>query len=306
MRGPALPEELIAEARAHFDDEIYPPAARTALRHDLDAIAGQFECIISRDNDGRLAIVEYGRLALFDLPDADLEALSFLASTFDESPLPNAGQVGALLDRIEALLPAERRQRLARSGRQLRLDTARPSAGPNLALVERLRSALGRQFVSFLYRSSFAVDGALVTHRVAPYDLIFRDGHTYLYAFCHECPIQEVEGRYIHYRVDRIVADSLQIHPTQLNIGPPPQRRYPLRYLLAPDVARQRDIALWFPRSEVRFLPDGSAEVRAETSDLWQARQILLRYREHCRVLEPPELVAMLRETLNRMAELYR
>jgi len=265
----------------------------------------QFDCVIARDAEGRLSIAEYGRLALLDLSEADLEALRFLAASFDESPLPNAAQVSALLDRIEALLPAERRSVLARSGAVLRVEVPRPSAGADAALVERLRGALGRQFISFFYRSSFAVDGALVTHRVAPYELFFRDGHTYLFAFCHECPLREVEGRYIPYRVDRIVAESLQIHPTQLNVGPPPRYAYALRFTLGPLVARQRDIALWFPRSEVRFQADGSAEVQAETHDLWQARQILLRYREHCRVHEPPELVAMIRDSVGKIAALY-
>lgn len=305
VRGPADAATLIADARAHFDAEIYPPAARTALRHDIDAIEGQFECVITRDERGCFRIVEYGRLALLDLPDGDLEALSFLASAFDESPVPNASQVAALLDRIEALLPVERRMRMGRSGRALRLHSPRPSAGADLNLVERLRGVLGQRFVSFLYRSSYAADGALVTHRVAPYELIFREGHTYLEAFCHECLIREVEGRYVLYRVDRVVAESLQIHPTVLNVGPPPRHRYPLRYLISPQVARQRDIALWFPQSAVQFHPDGSAEVTAETSDLWQARQILLRYREHCRILEPPELVEMLHATVTAMAAMY-
>lgn len=305
VRGPADAAALIADARACFDAEIYPPEARTALRHDLAALREAFDCEIERGADGRYAVVEYGRLALLDLPDSDLEALGFLASIFDESPLPNAGQVGALLDRIEALLPAERRGRLGRSQRPLRLDGPRPTAGADAALVERLRGAVGRRFISFLYGSTYAQDGALVTHRVAPYELIFREGHTYLEAFCHECSIREVEGRYVLYRADRIVAESLQLHPTQLNVGPPPRHRYALRYRLGPQVARQRDIALWFPRSEVSFLEDGSAEVWAETADLWQARQVLLRYREHCLVLEPPELVDMLRESIERMAERY-
>ena len=34
--------------------------------------------------------------------------------------------------------------------------------------------------------------------------------------------------------------------------------------------------------------------------ELWR------RYREHCRVLEPPELVAMMRASVERLAELYR
>jgi len=305
VRGAASAETLIADARAAFDAEIYPPDARAALRHDVAALRDAFECEIARTEDGCYAIVEYGRLALLDLPDGDLEALSFLASAFDESPMPNAGQVGALIDRIEALLPGERRQRLGKTSRPLRVDTPRPSAGPDLAVVERLRGALGQRFVSFLYRSSYAEDGALVTHRVAPYELLFREGHTYLEAFCHECPLREVEGHYVLYRVDRIVPESLQLHPTQLNVAPPPRHQFRLRYRLGPQVARQRDIALWFPRSEVSWLPDGGAEVRAETTDLWQARQILLRYREHCWVLEPPELVTMIRDSLSRMAAMY-
>jgi len=305
VRSAANAETLIADARITFDPEIYPPDARAALRHDLAALRDAFECEIARDADGRYAIVEYGRLALLDLPDSDLEALGFLASAFDESPMPNAGQVGALLDRIEALLPSERRAQLGRGNRPLRVDGPRPSAGPSAAIVARLRGTLGQRFISFFYRSSYAQDGALVTHRVAPYELIFREGHTYLEAFCHECPIREVEGRYILYRVDRIVPESLQLHPTQLNVGPPPRHHYRLRYRLGPQVARQHDIALWFPRSEVSWLPDGAAEVVAETSDLWQARQILLRYREHCRILEPPELIAMLRESVARMAAQY-
>jgi predicted DNA-binding transcriptional regulator YafY len=80
---------------------------------------------------------------------------------------------------------------------------------------------------------------------------------------------------------------------------------YRLRYHLSANIARQRDIARWFPQSEVTFNPDGSATVVAQTHDLWQARQVLLRYRHHCHVVEPPELVAMIRETLALMIDLY-
>ena len=45
--------------------------------------------------------------------------------------------------------------------------------------------------------------------------------------------------------------------------------------------------------------------VEACITGLWYAREVLLRYREHCRVIEPPELIAMIRESLARMAGLY-
>lgn len=304
VRGPADAASLIAHVREHFDDEIYPLDARAALRHDLAALRDEFECVIEREA-GAYHLRDYGRLALLDLPDGDLEALSFLIASFAESPMPNAGQVDALLSRVVGLLPPDRRQVLAAARPGPRLDTPRPSAGPDVALLDRLRGALGRQLISFLYRSSYAADGDLVEHQVAPYELIFREGHTYLEAFCHVCPLREVRGRYVLYRADRIVAESLQLHPTQLGGSPPPRQRYPLRYTLSPQVARQRDIALWFPESMVSFTPAGAAEVQAVTTDLWQARQILLRYREHCVVHEPPELVALIRASIACMAEVY-
>jgi hypothetical protein len=55
-----------------------------------------------------------------------------------------------------------------------------------------------------------------------------------------------------------------------------------------------------------RWCADGSAIISAQTSDLWQARQILLRYRKHCRVLESPELIELMRERIERMARMYR
>lgn len=305
VRGPATPAELIADARRFFDDEIYPPSAATALRHDFDALRDQFECVIERDRDGRYALIDYGRLALLDLPDADLETLSFLVSLFAEGPTPNAPQVQALFDRILALLPPDRRKVYATSGPHLRMDTPQQGSSPNSDMLEQIRRNLGRQYLSFLYRSTFSAEHVIESHRVAPYRLFTRDGHTYLEAVCHAAPHREIEGRYVPYRVDRIVDGSLKVEPTSLPPGEPPRRSHPLRYRLTPHVALRRDIAIWFPRSAVTFLPDGSAEIQAEVTDLWQARQILLRYREQCEVLEPAELVQMMRESVALLQERY-
>jgi CRISPR-associated protein (TIGR02710 family) len=45
--------------------------------------------------------------------------------------------------------------------------------------------------------------------------------------------------------------------------------------------------------------------VEACITDLWYARNVLLRYREHCRVLEPPELVTLMRETAASLGQSY-
>src|SRR6185295_11500091 len=77
------------------------------------------------------------------------------------------------------------------------------------------------------------------------------------------------------------------------------------RYVLAPVVAGRRDIALWFPDSTCTYQEDGSVVVEASITDLWYARNVLLRYREHCRVLEPPELIALMRETATSLDQIY-
>lgn len=307
VRGPATAAALIADARACFDDnEIYPPDARAALRHDFQKLREEFECVIRLREDGCYALEEFGRLALLDLPDADLEALAFLLANFAESPLPNAPQVDALLDRIVALLPPDRRAQLQWPARDVRLDYPQHTAPSGEHALRLLKRALRRQQVSFAYRSSYAQGDALVQHRVAPYDLIYRDGHIYLDGYCLDCGVAEFNQRYRLYRLDRIVEGSMHLLPTQLAPIPPARSTYRLRYILGSAVARQRDIALWFPNSEVVFTDDGAAHITAQTTDLWQARQILLRYREYCRVLEPLELVGMLRESAERMAQVYR
>ncbi|WP_254151193.1 WYL domain-containing protein [Candidatus Chloroploca mongolica] len=102
----------------------------------------------------------------------------------------------------------------------------------------------------------------------------------------------------------RYAAQSHYLHTTLPPLAPP-RPVFRLHYTLDAVVARQRDVALWFPQSSVTFHADGSADVSAETHDLWQARQILVRYREHCIVHEPPELVTMMREASLAMAARY-
>ncbi|MEI7643916.1 MAG: WYL domain-containing protein [Chloroflexales bacterium] len=311
VRGAADASTLIADTRAFFNtsddvEDIYPTDARAALRHDMAALRDEFDCTIDLDPDRCYALNDLGRLALLDMPERDLEALAFLISTFGESALPNAGQVDALLDRIVALLPADRRTLLRRHPRSVRLDEPQPTRAAAERTLDLITRALRRQELRFAYRSSYAQGDAVVQHRVAPYELIFRDGHTYLEAYCLACGIPDLVRSYVLYRLDRMVEGSLEILPDMLPPVWPNHPRYKLRYLLAAPVARQRDIALWFPESEVVFRDDGSALVTARATDLWQARQILLRYREQCQILEPPELVTMITSSIAQMAEVYR
>jgi predicted DNA-binding transcriptional regulator YafY len=85
----------------------------------------------------------------------------------------------------------------------------------------------------------------------------------------------------------------------------PPQPTFRLVYELDPAVARNRDLARWFPDTEIMYRDDGSALVSAQITNLWQARQILMRYIQYCQVLEPPELVEMMRHTAAQLVKRY-
>ncbi len=305
MCGSADAATLIADARATFDAEIYPADAHAALRHDLTALRTEFGCVIRLVKDVGYVLEHLGKLVLLDLTDTELDTLAFLSTTFATSPLPNGPQIASLLDRITALLPPAQQCYLQQGQTQLQIDSPTPTSDRPDELLVTLKSVLGRQQIAFDYCSSFAPTGHAIRHQVAPYNLLYRDSHTYLDAYCYTCGAGEPVRKYHLYRLDRIVTASFQVLPDCLPPHPPTRPTYPLRYRLSPAVATQRDIALWFPGSQVAFAADGSAEITAQITDLWQARQVLLRYRDQCRVLEPAALITMMRESVLGMLQIY-
>lgn len=101
------------------------------------------------------------------------------------------------------------------------------------------------------------------------------------------------------------VPGTAAVLPTVLPPVRPSPPAYRLRYTLVPQVARRRDVAAYFPNTEITYHDDGGAEVTATVTNLWQARQILLRYGDACQVHEPAELVALFRKTAQGLIELY-
>jgi predicted DNA-binding transcriptional regulator YafY len=152
-----------------------------------------------------------------------------------------------------------------------------------------------RRELAFLYWSTFDVD-APRRHRVAPYAIFFRpEGHGYLDATLLEVAPSggETLQAAIDYRLDRIVPGTTQVLPRVLPPARPQRRAYTLRYHLLPVVARRHDVAAYFPNTQIAYHDDGSATVTATVTNLWQTRQILLRYGTACEVVEPPELIAL-------------
>jgi predicted DNA-binding transcriptional regulator YafY len=239
-----------------------------------------------------------------------MEALAFLDASFPAgSALPEQAHLRALLDRVLQLLPLTRQQQHQQRRSAMRLSmsdgTGRIDSGV-LGLVKRAIEE--RRELLFSYWSTFDVE-APRRHRVAPYGIFFRpEGHAYLDATLLEVTPAGNEPLHaaIDYRLDRIVAGTAKILPTML----PPQRlqprAYTLRYRLLPVVARRRDVAAYFPNTHITYHDDGSATVTGTVTNLWQARQILLRYGTACEVLEPSELIALFRQTAEGLVDIYR
>lgn len=311
LRGPSTVADLIEAAEAEQGVDAYPPAAELAVKHDIQSLRDEFGCQIAYQRAQRAYILEdLGDLALLDLPDDGLEALALLDASFpDDAPIGGNDRVRLLIGRVLALLPAPRRNAI---GRQFVLPRVTWSASYSedvnthtLTIVQQAVS-LHRQ-LAFDYSSNYDTDNLTRHYQVAPYLVYFRDGHTYLDATVIHAPSdrERLAFRAIQFRLDRIVAGTVRMAHEANPKERPPQVVYEVVYVLAPAVARNRDIAHWFPGTTVDYRDDGSALVTAQTTNLWQARQILMRYIEHCQVLGPPELVELVRQTVGRLAKLY-
>lgn len=310
LRASATSAELVAAINVELGEQGYPEAAAAALKHDFDALKGEYGCSITYDRQTRYYhLADLGELALLDLPDPCMEALAFLEASFPEgSGLPEHANLRELLERVVLLLPPARQaqHRRRRSAIRLGVGMGGRKIDPDTLTIVKHAVEQRRELV-FDYLSTFDAEKPR-RHRVAPYGITFRpEGHGYLDATVLEVNPRGGEGLHaaIDYRLDRVVPGTAEILPTVLPPIRPAPPSYPLRYTLVPQVARRRDVAVYFPNTEIVYHDDGSAEVTATVTNLWQARQILLRYGDACLVHEPPELVSLFRRTAEGLARLY-
>lgn len=310
LHGPATSADLIAEIDAELGEQGYPEAAAAALKHDFDALKGEYGCSITYDRQTRYYhLADLGELALLDLPDPCMEALAFLEASFPEgSGLPEHANLRELLERVVLLLPPARQAQHRRRRSTIRLGVGMGGRKIDPDVLTTIKHAIEqRRELAFDYLSTFDAEKPR-RHRVAPYGITFRpEGHGYLDATVLEVTPKGGEAVHaaIDYRLDRILPGTAEVLPTVLPPIRPSPPNYALRYTLVPQVARRRDVAAYFPNTVITYLDDGSAEVTATVTNLWQARQILLRYGDACLVHEPPELVGLFRKTSEGLGRLY-
>jgi predicted DNA-binding transcriptional regulator YafY len=177
LRSPLSAAELIAAVHDELGDEGYPEAAESALKHDFDALKGEYGCQIRYQRSTQQYVLkDLGDLALLDLPDQCMEALAFLEASFPAgAALPEHSYIRDLVERVTALLPADRRDMPSRQRAAIRLQLPEsPSESMDAATLATVRRAVARrQELQFEYLSTFDADMPR-RHRVAPYMVFFR------------------------------------------------------------------------------------------------------------------------------------
>lgn len=161
------------------------------------------------------------------------------------------------------------------------------------------RAVRERREVEFYYRSLRNPEAR--QHAIRPYGgLELREGHIYFSG----CVVPSGQDR--DYRLDRIVPGSARLLPQKYVPSPRRQKPLRLRYRLSAQIAAFGATPR-FPGHREERQEGGDVIVTAEIGqrDLFWASKTLLKYGEHCVVLEPPELVAEMKRIVEQMGRNY-
>jgi len=241
----------------------------------------------------------YSLIALqidYDWTESELTALAALRESFTKGA-PYADTIQMLLMKIEKGLNNRDRKVYARKPALTIKFAAAEEQSSAAATRRKLEHALREhQRISFRYRPS---DRPKVIHHPddEPIDLIFDDGHYYLWAHCYKM------NKVYPFRVDMIVPDSVEILPNRAQGG---WRRQTIhfQYWLSPKIAA-RGVTPRFPEMDWEPQSDRSMIGTAQAYSDFHAIQGVLRYGEQAEILGPDRLRAKMRRVVEQMAEMY-
>lgn len=233
------------------------------------------------------------------LDQAQLTTFATLFDTFAHTTMIHAGDINNLLSHLLERLPIAQQEWLARKHSAFSIDlhetTDYRNADP--LTIKRIEQAIQQgQQLEFSHRRSH--DGQVHRHVIEPQPLVFERGHVYLKGWSLDF------GKELSFRLDYILPGTARVLPTSIAHSRPTPRSYILRYRLGAEIARN-SVSEHFEGQRVERHEDGSATVTAQITDLFKALRILISYREHCVVLDPPELVEQMRSSVTKLHEIY-
>ncbi|MEA3351022.1 MAG: WYL domain-containing protein [Chloroflexota bacterium] len=311
LQGAATSDELIESVSYVVSPDAYPDeesARKRAFKRDRYNLRHRLDVEFFYDHkDGVYILQDPGPFGRFELSDNSLFALRLLSQTF-EGKIGEWADIQYLLEEIIERLSPEAKRRLEADIPLIDLDVLQ---GVDQAeLSERVwntvnRAARQHRELAFNYLSPQQKDQKPRFHKVAPYQVRFKRGHWYLYAYdlYWRNPYGQ-EGYDAGHKNFRLVYiqndDRLQVLPTKLPLEQRRPPRYQVHYRLAPAVGRGA-ISRHFDDMKIIRSPDGSAEVLGQTDDVWGAVRTLLAYGESCTVLGGAKVLALMRRRVNRL-----
>ncbi|HKZ79715.1 MAG TPA: WYL domain-containing protein [Anaerolineae bacterium] len=288
-------DELIARVRKELGPTAYGKAPEDSLRHDLDWLERLgFEVGVFAGHRYRLVDIA----PRFPLP-ISREHVEMLATV--RKALEGTLYGGAIEDFVKRLRPFVDPNLRPQLDREPLLKLNVPlldDLAPHQSTLHQIRRAYyQRRRISFLYTSPARPEARPIRHTVEPEALEESDGHVYFEGY------SVSDEDVLPFRLDRVVPGSVEVLPTRF-VGGRQRRAIPIRYRLAPKIARS-GATRRFDEHDETVLPDGWIEVTAKTKSLFWASKKLLKYGENCIVVEPPELVAEMKRVVGEMARNY-
>lgn len=294
-KGEATRDELIACVRQALGPDAYGASPRDSLHNDLAWLERLgFEVGVLPDYRYRLV-----RLApLFPLPLTRQHVETLAAVRHALSGTLYGETIEALVANLRPFLDPGLRPVLDEVP-PLRLSVpSLDNLAPHQPTLDTIRRACQqRRRVSFAYTSLARAEGGFIQHTIEPESLEEREGHIYFEGYSPQL------GDVVQFRLDRVVPGSAELLPDKFPAGRHP-RLVAIRYRLSPAVARF-GASRRFERQAEKLLEDGWVEVTGEARSLFWAAKTLLKYGEHCIVIEPPELVAEMGRIVVGMARNY-
>lgn len=232
------------------------------------------------------------------LSKEQLVAFAIISRTFDEKTFPYASDIRNLLTSLLDQLPDEQRKMVIDQSLALNIEFPEKTDYSSLdaANIHQIKNAIvHHRQLEFIYRSPR--EGKELRHVIEPKPLSFKKGHVYLDGWSIDY------DKELQFRLDYILPGTAKMLATSQRPRPAP-RTYLLRYHLTPVIARN-SVSQHFPGQQVEAHPDGSATVTAEITDLFEARQLVLKYGENCVVESPPELIEQMRVIAAHFAQTY-
>jgi predicted DNA-binding transcriptional regulator YafY len=223
---------------------------------------------------------------------------------------PYAGDILTFIQKLVATLSHDQlkhfEQRTIKPSVHLNLATAADYL-PYRKTIDIIEKAiLQRQQISFKYTGVRSKQGLVAHKHIDPYYIVHMEGHFYLIGYNEEI------SKFIEYRIDRIVGDSIEILPHMIDtIRQRPMVEF--SYWIDGDIAKlglsERWLAQTTEREEVYVDSEGHEKrrvlVRAKAHNEWRVIQQLLKYGDQAELVEPANLREHMRQVVARMMSFY-